>query len=557
MTIAIGLLGVCLFSVVDAGMIYFVKPLIDDGLNNADGSVLQLGAALVIGIFFLRGIASFISSYAVAYASTKITCTIREEAFSKLLRVPVSFFDENGKGNIISKLTYDTEQIAIAISKAVIVTVRESLIIIVLLAMMLYNSWQLTAIFLIVGPIIAFIIKLVSKRFKRISIKLQNSMGEVTKTTEQAILAHQEILLLDTSSKVRKKFTAINNHNRQQSMKLEATSAQSNPIIQLIASFAIAAVLLLASIDQVLVHLTPGTFTLVLIAMGSLLKPLKKLTTVNQQLQKGLAAADSLFTLLDESEECDDGETLLKGNKFDITFENVTFTHPNAKRPSIDELTIKIPAGKVTAIVGESGSGKSTLSNLLLRLYQPPKNSIFINQTPIEEFTLASLRTKFAFVSQTVVLIDDTLANNIAFGCSGYVSRESIEQAAKAANVTSFANKLDNGLDTYIGENGKRLSGGQRQRIAIARAILRNAEIIVLDEATSALDNESEKHVQEALLTFAKNKTMIVIAHRLSTVTNADNILVIGNGKLIEQGNHQYLLDKEGYYYSLYQQSTK
>lgn len=553
--IALAFLGLCFFSLVDAGMIYFVKPLIDDGLNNTDGKVLQLGAVLVIAIFLVRGIASFVSSYATAYASTKITYTIRQQAFTKLLHLPMSFFDEHSKGSLISKLTYDTEQIAIAISKAAIITIRESLIILVLLTMMLYNSWQLTAIFLIIGPIIALIISKVSKRFKKISTKLQGTMGEVTRATEQAILGHQEILLLNTATHVSEQFSRINKHNQQQTMKLAATTAQSNPIIQLIASFAIAAVLLLASIDQVLADLTPGTFTLILIAMGSLLKPLKKLTDVNQQLQKGLAASSSIFTLLDELNEGDEGKLVLQGDRHEISFDNLSFAYINANKPAIDSFSVTIPAGKITAIVGESGSGKSTIGHLLLRLYQAPKNSTFINDIAIEKYNLTSLRAKFSFVSQAIVLIDGTLADNIEFGCINKVTREEVELAARAANVMSFANKLALGLDTHIGENGRRLSGGQRQRIAIARAILRDSEIIVLDEATSALDNESEKKVQEAFAALSKNRTMIVIAHRLSTIANADKILVMSEGKLIEQGSHEELIMNNGYYQKLQQVS--
>jgi len=549
--IAIAFLGLCIFSLVDAGMVYFVKPLIDDGLNNTNGKILQQGAALVIGIFLLRGLASFVSSYAIAYASTKITFTIRQQAFSKLLHLPMAFFDENSKGSIISKLIYDTEQIAVAISKAAVVTIRESLIIIVLLSMMIYNSWQLTAIFLVVGPIIAFIINIVSKRFKKISTELQNAMGEVTKSTEQAILGHQEILLLNTAKEVSDSFYDINKNNRQQSMKLAATTAQSNPIIQFIASFAIAAVLLLASFEQVLNHLTPGTFTLVLIAMGSMLKPLKQLTNVNQQLQKGLAAADSLFTLLDEANECNEGELVLQDGCHEIKFENLNFSYSKESKKIITDFSLTIPSKQTVAIIGESGSGKTTLSNLLLRLYQAPKNSIFINDIAIEEYALESLRSKFAFVSQSIVLFDDTVANNIAFGCPFPVSRSQVEQAAIAANVMKFAQKMDLGLDSYIGENGRRLSGGQRQRIAIARAILRNAEIIILDEATSALDSESERHVKEAFDALSKNKTMIIIAHRLTTIEHADAILVMRDGELIEQGSHDELMRNKGYYHSL------
>jgi len=549
----IAFVGLCLFSLVDAGMIYFVKPLIDQGLAKADSKTLQLGALLVIAIFLLRGIASFTSSYAIAYISSKVTYQIRQQAFDKLLLLPREFFDHNSRGSLISKLIYDTEQLSQAFSSAVVIAIRESVIILVLLSMMIYNSWQLTLIFLLVLPIIALIINKVSKRFKDISRKLQTSMGHVSKVTEQAILNQQEIVLLNTRVQISSEFEKINNKNRQQNMKLKATSAISNPVIQLIASFAIAAVLLLASIDQVLNQLTPGSFTLILIAMGSLLKPLKQLSNINPQLQKGLIAANSLFNFLDEKEECDTGTAVLAHQCAKISFTDLTFTYQEKTKPALTQLSMIIKAGTSIALVGESGSGKSTLARLLLRLYQSPKQSIFINDIAIEEYSLNSLRAQFSFVSQDIVLVDDTLRNNIRFGCDRLVTDQEVIQAASNANVMPFAKELPLGLDTPIGENGRNLSGGQRQRIAIARAMLRDASIIILDEATSALDNHSEKFINEALTRLTLNKTVIIIAHKLSTIQNVDEIFVINKGKLIEQGNHKMLLAKAGYYYSLYQ----
>ncbi|QBG36398.1 lipid A export permease/ATP-binding protein MsbA [Litorilituus sediminis] len=550
--ILIAFIALCLFSLIDAGMIYFVKPLIDEGLAKANSHTLQLGAALVIAIFLLRGLASFAANYTIGYMSSRITYTIRQQAFEKLLCLPMQFFDRYNRGQLIAKLIYDTEQISQAISKAVVVIIRESVIIIVLLAMMLYNSWQLTAIFLLVGPIIAVIISRVAKRFKKISANLQTRMGEVTKTSEQAILNQQDILLLNTAAQVSQQFSQTNHHSRQQAMKLIATAAQSNPIIQLIASLAIAAVLLLASFEQVLTELTPGTFTLVLISMGSLLKPLKQLSNVNQHLQKGLAAANSLFNLLDEQEEIDQGSKELTGQHFSISFRSLSFSYPKETKQAITKLSAKLSAGTTTAIVGESGSGKTTLSHLLLRLYQAPKQSIFINNIAIEEFSLSSLRAQVAFVSQNIVLIDDSIANNIRFGCHRNISNDELIQAAKAANVLEFSDNLPLGLDSQVGENGRLLSGGQKQRIAIARAFLRDANIIILDEATSALDNKSEQVVQQAFKRLAKNKTMLIIAHRLSTIADADNILVLKKGRLIEQGNHQELVKQQGNYWQLF-----
>jgi subfamily B ATP-binding cassette protein MsbA len=551
--ILVALLALCLFSLVDAGMIYFVKPLIDQGLSKANSHTLQIGAILIIGIFLLRGIASFIANYAISYVSSKVTYQIRQQAFDKLLVLPRTFFDNNSRGSIIAKLIYDSEQLSQAFSTALVIMIRESVIIFVLLSMMFYNSWHLSLIFLVIAPVIALIIKIVSKRFKMISLKLQDSMGHVTKATEQAILNQQEILLLNTYDKISTDFEKINNDNRQQNMKLQATTAISNPVIQLIASFAIAAVLMLASNEQVLNQLTPGTFTLVLIAMGSLLKPLKQLSNINQQLQKGLTAAKSLFSFLDEKEEVDSGSISVIEQPSHITFKALSFTYQGKDSPALKQLSLEITAGTNVAFVGESGSGKSTLARLLLRLYQSPQESIFINNIAIEKYPLSTLREHFAFVSQEIVLIDDTLANNIRFGCNRVVSNEEIVQAAIDANVSVFATELTHGLDTHVGENGRHLSGGQRQRIAIARAILRDANVIILDEATSALDNHSEHHIHEALTRLSKDKTLIIIAHKLSTIKNADNIVVLNNGQLVEQGTHTELMIKRGSYHAMHQ----
>ena len=553
--ILIAFLGLCLFSLVDAGMIYFIKPLIDEGLAAANAHTLQIGAGLIIAIFVLRGIGSFISNIAVAYTSTKITYTIRQQAFDKLQSLPMSFFDKHSSGSLISKLSYDAEQISVATSNALVVVFRESLIVLVLLTMMIYTSWQLSLIFIVVGPAIAYIILLVSKRFKSISTALQNSMGEITKVTEQSILCHREVLAFSNAEQMSEQFEGVNNSNRRQAMKLATTLAVSNPVIQLIAASAISFILLLASAEQVLSTITPGTFMMVLFAMGSLLRPLKQLSNVNQQLQKGLAASSSLFELLDQENEVDEGTRILSSESHLLSIRNLTFGYSEDKNV-IKQVNIELPSAKTFALVGESGSGKTSITNLLLRLYQAPEKSIFINDVAIEEYTLASLRAQFSFVSQNIVLIDDTLASNIAFGCGKRVNRKDIERAAFAANLMSVVDSLKHGLDEVIGENGKRLSGGQRQRVAIARAILRDAPIIVLDEATSALDHQSEQLIHQAFMRLAKNKTMIIIAHRLSTIKHADNILVMDKGELIEQGTHNELVKNKRKYYALHNSLT-
>ena len=554
LVITIAIIALALFSIVDAGMIYFVKPLVDDGLAQSNGETLKIGALLVVLIFIVRGIASFVYNYGLSYVSSHITFGIRQQAFEKLQALPMTYFDGRSRGALISKLIYDTEQISQATSKALVTAFRESLIAIVLLGMMFYQSWQLSLIFVVIGPLIAFIIAKVTKRFKQVSVALQNSMGDVTKVAEQSLSNHQEVLAYNMAENLSKQFLKANNKNRQQMMKLATASALSNPTVQLIASFSIAAVLLLASSEHIIEELTAGTFTMVLFAIGSLLRPLKQLTTVNQQLQRGITAALSIFELLDQEVEHDTGDKQLTGASFSISVKQLNFCYENSSQQTLTGISATIPAKTSVAVVGETGSGKSTLANLLLRLYQAPTASIFINNVPIEQYSLASLRANIAIVSQQIVLFDDTLANNILFGCKRNVSRTELEVVAEKANVMSFANALPYGLDSVIGENGCLLSGGQRQRIAIARAMLKDAPIVILDEATSALDNKSEFLIQQAFMRLGASKTMLIIAHRLSTIEKADQILVFNKGSIVERGTHSQLMKNRGSYYQMHQQ---
>lgn len=556
--LAIALVAIIVFSIVDAGMIYLIKPLIDDGLAHADGNVLQMGALIVIGIFVLRGIAAFVSNYSLAYVSTSITFAIRQQAFRHLQFLPMSYVHKRSNGELITKFTYDSEQLAKALAETLVVCVRESLIIVVLISIMFYTSWQLSLIFFVIGPAIAVVIRLVSRRFKQVSVNLQNAMGQVTRQCEQSIANHREVLALSTQAQEQERFTQINNYNRQQTMKLASASAMSNPVVQLIASLAIAAVFLLASIDGIIEHLTAGAFTATLVAMGSLLRPLKQLTNINQNLQRGLAAAESLFAFLDEPLEQDSG-TQKANFKHKLQVQQLNFRYPNSEQRTLENINFELKQGEKLAIVGESGSGKSSLINALLRFYPTEQNgeaNILIDDLAIEEISLSSLRQQFSLVSQSVVLFDDSIAKNISYGCKSEVTREQIEEAAKAAHVWEFARELPQGLDSPVGENGNRLSGGQRQRIAIARAILRDAPILILDEATSALDSNSEAIIHKALSNLLKNKACIVIAHRLSTISDADRILVMNKGEVCEAGTHEELIRQRGQYYQLYQKQN-
>ena len=421
-----------------------------------------------------------------------------------------------------------------------------------ILIWMFYLSWQLSLVFLFVGPVVAVIVSYVTKRFRKVSRNIQQSMGSLTSAVEQVVKGHKVVLMFGGQDKEQQRFAQKNNSNRQQNMKLAVTQTLSVSTIQVIASIALAVVLYIASTPGLLTDLTAGTFVTIVFYMVMLLKPLKQLTTVNSEFQKGMAACQSIFAILDEQAETDTGQQDAKRLAGDIRFNDVTFTYPGKSQPAINQISMHVPAGSSVALVGRSGSGKSTLSSLITRFYLPQQGDIQVDNTNINAFTLASLRKNIALVSQQVTLFNDTIANNIAYGVSDSVSRKDIEHAARLAHVMEFADELEQGLDTMVGEDGASLSGGQRQRVAIARALLLDAPILILDEATSALDTESERMIQDALERLQQNRTSIIIAHRLSTIENADQILVIDQGKVVESGKHQQLLEANGAYAQLH-----
>ena len=545
----IGMVG---YSALDTFVISQVQPVIDRSLNNQDYGYLRMAAYLVVPVFILRGIFNFMGSYALSWIGAQVVMTMRQQLFSKYIHLPVSFHDQQAKGNLISKVIYDTDQVARAAGKSLAILVREGALVIGILAWMFYLSWQLSLVFLFVGPVVAVIVTFVTKRFRTVSRNIQKSMGNLTSAVEQVVKGHKVVLMFGGQQKEQDRFAKKNNSNRQQTMKLAVTQTLSVSSIQVIASVALAVVLYIASSPGMLAELTAGTFVTIVFYMVMLLKPLKQLTTVNSEFQKGMAACQSIFAVLDEKIEKDTG--LLDANevKGNIRFNNVTFTYPGKHTPAIDSMNLDAPAGTSIALVGRSGSGKSTMSNLLTRFYLPEQGQITLDNTDINEFKLTELRKNIALVSQQVTLFNDTIANNIAYGVAENVSREAVEKAAKLAHVMEFAELLEDGLDTMIGEDGSALSGGQRQRVAIARALLLDAPVLILDEATSALDTESERMIQDALVTLQQDRTSIIIAHRLSTIENADQILVIDQGKIIEQGKHQDLLNKGGAYAQLH-----
>jgi len=550
--LAVSFVGLVIYGLIDAAMINFLEPLIDQGITEQDRSILKIGAVVVIGLFLVRGLASFVSTYGLAWVGNHIVRQMRQELFSKMVAMPISYFDQKQSGTMISKITYDTEQVSRATAQVLITAVREGVTIIALLAIMFKNSWQLSLVFFIVGPLIGLVISVVSKRFRTISRSIQNAMGEVTTSTEQMLKAHKIILGFSGQKTEAQRFEKINNNNRQQAMKLVGASASSTPFIQFIGSLAIAAVLLIASIDGLVPALSAGAFLALIGAMGSLMRPLKQISKVNAELQRGLTACASVFELLDQVEETDNGTRKLSRASGHIEIKNLNFKYQNSENLALNNISLSIKAGSKIALVGRSGSGKSTLASLLSRFYNYNDGSITLDGVEISELELDNLRHQFAFVSQQVVLFNDSIAKNIAYGALGKVSDAEINAAAKAAHVLEFSDKLEHGLDSAVGEDGANLSGGQRQRIAIARALLRDAPLLILDEATSALDTESERSIQSELDSLAHGRTSIVVAHRLSTIENADTIVVMDNGQIIEQGSHQELIAKDGMYKQLH-----
>ena len=546
-----GIIGMLGYAAVDTTFVYSIKPLIDQGLNGNDSSVLKWMPFFVLGIVALRGCAAFLSNYCMAWVGNHVVMRLQQQVFSHLMAMPMSFFDRQNTGNLLSKVTYDAGQVSSAASSTLVSLVREGATVIGLLGLMFWHSWQLSVIFLVVGPVVGVLIGLISRRFRKISRHIQQAVGDITTSTEQMLKGHKEVLMFGGQQVEDKRFFTVSNRMRQQTMKMVAADAIGSPIVQMVASVALAVFLYVATIDSVKATLTAGTFTVMVTSMMMLLKPLKSLTDVNNQFQRGITACQSLFGLLDSTPEQDTGTRTLERARGEIEFRNVTFTYPTKDTPALHNISFKVEAGKSVALVGRSGSGKSTIASLLTRFYDIEQGEILLDGVNIREYKLSELRKQYALVSQHVHLFNDSVANNIAYAAEDKYSREEIQHAARIAHADEFVRKMPEGYDTVIGENGASLSGGQRQRIAIARALLRDSPVLLLDEATSALDTESERHIQAAIDELCKARTSLVIAHRLSTIEKADEILVIDEGHIVERGNHDALMAQQGTYAQL------
>ncbi|MBM7036810.1 lipid A ABC transporter ATP-binding protein/permease MsbA [Vibrio ulleungensis] len=536
----------------DTYMISLLKPLLDEGFGDAESNFLKTLPFIIFGMMAIRGLSGFISAYCLSWVSGNVVMLMRRRIFNHFMSMPVTFFDKESTGGLLSRITYDSEQVASATSKALVSIVREGVSIIALLGLMFYNSWQLSLVLLLVAPFVSWAISIVSVRFRKISKNMQDAMGVVTSSAEQMLKGHKVVLSYGGQDVEKERFDSVSNKMRQQTMKMVTAQAAANPIVQLIASLALVAVLYLASLDQIRAELSAGTFTVIFSAMFGLMRPLRALTSVTSDFQRGMAATQTLLGLMELEAEKDDGDYSVERAKGHVEVKDVVFTYRGKEKPALNGVSFDIPIGKTVALVGRSGSGKSTIANLFTRFYDVDSGSIELDSRAIEQYKLANLRQQFALVSQNVHLFNDTIANNIAYAATEVYSREQIEHAAKLAHAMEFISGFEDGLDTIIGENGANLSGGQRQRIAIARALLRDAPVLILDEATSALDTESERAIQAALDELQKDKTVLVIAHRLSTIESADQILVVDEGEIIERGTHEQLIEKGSAYAQLH-----
>ena len=507
---------------------------------------------LLLVTFIVRGSADFAAVYGLGWLGRAVVRDLRTEIFRHYTELPTRYYDNNPSGTLVSKLTYNTEQVAEAISNVVVVGIRDSLTILVLIGAMIYFSPALTTMVAVAAPIVGGLVAMMSKAFRRYGLRIQTSMGDATRVTEEALAAHRIVKVFEGQQYQQQQFAEINERNRKQFMKLVATRAGGDTLTQYTITVAVTAMIALAFSEILVQDLDAAVFIGFLTAMGMTLAPLKRLININAALQRGIAAGITLFETLDEPAEPDRGTRRIHGARGDVELQRVCFTYDEAKGRVLHDVSFSVPAGDRLAIVGRSGSGKTTLVGLLPRFYDVDSGRVLLDGVDVRAYRLRDLRRQISLVSQDVVLFDDTIANNIAYGALSGSPRSAIEAAAEAAYVTDFAAELPQGLDSGVGERGTLLSGGQRQRIAIARALLKDAPVLILDEATSALDTESERRIQRALDKLMQGRTTLVIAHRLSTVENADRILVLQEGIVVEHGTHEALIAQGGAYSGLH-----
>lgn len=535
-----------------APLLAHLMVVIEETYHNPTNTARYLLVAMILGIYLMRGFGSFLGDYFLAKVGRSVVHQLRVNVLNHYLILPNQFFEKNAKGHLISKITFDAEQVYGSITNAVTSVVREGLTVAFLLGYMFWMNWKLTLIFFVAAPFIAFIVKKANTYFKRYSNNVQDSMGKVTQVAGESINAYQEVKIFSGQAYESDRFETVSNINRVQTVKFARVKAITVPIMQMIVACAIAALMWVALDPIIIADMSFGDFMAFITAASTLAKPMRTLAGISSLIQQGVVAAKSIFDVIDNEPEKDSGEEIVNRVDGALSITNLTFSYPNTSELVLKNINIDIKAGESIALVGKSGSGKSTLISLLARFYDFNEGQILLDGKSLKSYDLMSLRSQMAMVSQNVTLFNDSVYNNIAYGDLTHKTSEEVYAAAKAAHALEFIEQMPQGMDTMIGDDGVNLSGGQRQRLAIARAILKDAPILILDEATSALDTESERYIQQALDTLMKNRTSIVVAHRLSTIEKVDTIMVVDHGNIIERGSHSELIIKNGAYKNLH-----
>lgn len=530
-----------------------MQPMMDGSFVNRDPETIKWVPIAIVAIFFVRVIGAFVSGYGMSLIGRNVIRELRREMFARLVSLPKPFYDQSTTGALISKFSYDVEQVANATTRVLTVFIRDTLTVFALVGWMFYLNAKLALVFITVAPVVAVLIISVAKRFRSISQNIQVSMGDVTRIIEESIKGQLVVKIFGGREYEIEQFAQVNDRNRRQHLRMQMTQALSSPIVQLLIACALAIIVYMATLEDMREEVTVGIFVSFMIAMSMLMPPVRALTAIVSEIQRGIAAAESVFDFIDLKSEHDEGTYQTERVNGLIEFDGINFSYNKDDVSALSDINLTIKEGQTVAFVGRSGSGKSTLLNLIPRLYDVIQGAIRLDGVDIQDYELENLRSHISYVGQDVVLFNDTIEHNIAYGSMKSCSHDEVIEASKAAYAYDFISESSAGFQTIVGERGVMLSGGQRQRIAIARALLNDAPVLILDEATSALDTESERYIQSSLEQLMKNRTTLIIAHRLSTIENADIIIVMDRGRIVESGSHEELLALNGHYTALHQ----